>query len=94
MSLYYQTDYRLGRRAGRVCRTYTGVEAAIAIGVDLLLSVVFAVVGFALRLAWQLGGAVMTFAVELVQVPFRTLRWTVGRYRPASKPVWAGHAEI
>ena len=35
MGLYYQTEYRLGRRGGRVCRTYTGLRAFLAIAVDL-----------------------------------------------------------
>jgi hypothetical protein len=98
MALSYQTQYSLGRRGGRVCRTYHGVEAVIAIGVDLGLSLIFALVGFALRLAWYVVVTAVRFAFELVQLPLKALRWTLGRYSyqpaPTAKPAWAGANEL
>jgi hypothetical protein len=55
MALHYQTEYRLGRRYGRVCRSYTGFRAFLAIVLDLTFGMVFelvcGVITFALRLA-------------------------------------------
>jgi hypothetical protein len=54
MPLYYQTEYRLGRRIGRISRSYTGVHALLAIVLDMLLGSVFGlfsiVIGLALRI--------------------------------------------
>ena len=51
MALYYQTEYRLGRRVGRVSRSYTGVHALLAIVLDLFLGFVFGLVSIVIGLA-------------------------------------------
>lgn len=54
MALHYQTEYRLGNR-GRICRTYTGFQAFVAIALDLafglFFELVFATFGLAIRVA-------------------------------------------
>jgi hypothetical protein len=57
MGLYYQTEYRLGRRGGRVCRSYTGFRAFLAIVLDLVFGLLF-----------ELVTAVFAFAARLVVV--------------------------
>jgi hypothetical protein len=66
VALYYQTEYRLGRRVGRISRSYTGVHAFLAIVLDLFLGSVFGlvsiVIGLALRavlIAFQVGVIVL-----------------------------------
>jgi hypothetical protein len=65
MAIYYQTEYRLGRRGRRVSRSYTGFQACVAILLDLIFGLAFGLVsmlvGFAIRLialAFQFGMAV------------------------------------
>jgi hypothetical protein len=66
MALYYQTEYRLGKR-GRISRSYTGLQAFLAIFFDLIFGLIFElvtnVVGLALRLV-----------VMLLQLGFVVLR--------------------
>jgi hypothetical protein len=61
MALHYRTEYRLGDR-GRVCRSYTGFQAFVAIALDLVfglfLEFVFATIGLAM--------AIFVLAVHLV----------------------------
>jgi hypothetical protein len=107
MGLYYQTEYRLGRRGGRVCRSYTGLRAFLAIGIDLLFvltfELVFGVLLFVLKNTSRLFKAVL-YALSL---PFRAAQWVSLRLerRAASartrqgggaslKPAWAGHDEV
>jgi hypothetical protein len=89
MTLYYQTEYCLGRRGGRVCHTYHGFQALIAILVALALGFAFGVLGFAfgvlglallvvrfaLRSVWAVLVAVMTLVVAVLSSPFRAGRW-------------------
>jgi hypothetical protein len=51
VALYYQTEYRLGRRVGRISRSYTGVHAFLAIVLDLFLGSVFGLVSIVIGLA-------------------------------------------
>ena len=51
MALYYQTEYRLGGRVGRISRSYTGVHAFLAIVLDLFLGFVFGLVSIVIGLA-------------------------------------------
>ena len=51
MALYYQTEYRLGRRHGRIGRSYTGVHAFLAIVLDLFLGFAFGLVSIVIGLA-------------------------------------------
>ena len=107
MGLYYQTEYRLGRRGGRVCRTYTGLRAFLAIAIDLCFvltfDLFFSLLFFGLRLAFQ----VLWVVAYALSFPFRLARW-VGRKlerRSASsgqgqaptfplKPAWASFDEV
>ena len=54
MALYYQTEYRLGRRVGRISRSYTGMHAFMAIVLDLFLGSVFGLVSIVIGLALQI----------------------------------------
>jgi hypothetical protein len=66
MALHYQTEYRLGNR-GRVCRSYTGFQAFVAIGLDLLFGLFFELVSSAL-------GLTMRLAISTAHCVFRVLR--------------------
>jgi hypothetical protein len=96
MALRYRTEYHLGRFGGRVSRTYGGLQALLAIGIDLALSLVFGVIWFALSLAWGILVVTYKFALELLRVPPRAIRWAFGRAPsgPAAKPAWAGIDEL
>jgi hypothetical protein len=107
MGLYYQTEYRLGRRGGRVCRTYTGLRALLAIAIDLLFlltfELLFGVLFFALRTVL----AVFKVIFYVLSLPFRAVQWvslkldrkaTAVRSRRGAgailKPAWAGSDEL
>jgi hypothetical protein len=47
MGFHYHTEFNLGRFGGRGTRTYTGARAALAIAIDLAVSLVFSVFSFA-----------------------------------------------
>jgi hypothetical protein len=51
MALYYQTEYRLGRRVGKISRSYTGVHAFLAIVLDMFLGSVFGLVSIVIGLS-------------------------------------------
>jgi hypothetical protein len=108
MGLYYQTEYRLGRGGGRVCRTYTGLRAFLAIAIDLVFMFTFELVlglvfFLARNLIWVVAGILMAVFYAL-SIPFRVARWVslklsrgVGAGAPAGgtfKPAWAGHDEL
>jgi hypothetical protein len=57
MALHYHTEYRLGNR-GRICRSYTGFQALVAIALDLIFGLLFEFVFLALGLAMRI--AVLT----------------------------------
>jgi hypothetical protein len=61
MPFYYQTEYRLGRRIGRISRSYTGVHAFLAIVLDMLLGSVFGL----LSIVIGLGLRVVVFALQV-----------------------------
>jgi hypothetical protein len=108
MGLYYQTEYRLGRNGGRVCRSYTGLRAFLAIAVDLLFvltfELTFALLYFIMRIAFRL----LTAVAYALTLPFRAARWVSARLvtqapdhrgywreTPAEmKPAWVGYDEI
>lgn len=92
MAWRYETSYTVGRDNRRICRRLEGFEALCAIGFDLMLSLVFALVGFFLRLAGCILAAATRFVLELARVPLRALRLTLHRYSP--KPTWAGFEEL
>lgn len=109
MVLFYQTEYHLGRR-GRVTRTHRGLPALIAIGLDLMLATVFAVVGLVfavvggvLRMAWRIARLAVLAVRELVRIVARflgdvvTLLWRVARHMASprtGKPVLASFREL
>lgn len=107
MGLYYQTEYRLGRRGGKVCRNYSGFRAILAIAIDLLFlltfELVFWVSFFVLRNVLTLFKGIL-YALSL---PFRAAHWVslkldqraaAARSRRGTgeflKPVWAGSDEL
>ena len=97
MGLQYRTEYDLGRWGGHVRRSYGGLQALLAIVVDLFLSLVFGVLWFVLSLVWGLLLVTTRFVVELLKVPVRAIRWTLGevqRIDPQSKPVYAGFDDV
>ncbi len=67
MALYYQTQYRLGRR-GRVCRSYTGFQAFVAILFDLVFGLIFEVVASVFALAFRLMFLSLGLAVQLLKI--------------------------
>ena len=102
MALFYQTEYHLGRR-GRVTRTHRGLPALIAIGLDLMLATVFAVVGGVLQMAWRIARLAVLAVRELVRIVARflgdvvTLPWRVARHMASprtGKPVLASFREL
>ena len=69
MALHYQTEYRLGNR-GRICRSYTGFQALIAIAFDLVFGLAFELVMLVVALAARL----VVLAARLV-VRILTVNW-------------------
>jgi hypothetical protein len=63
MALHYQTEYRLGNR-GRVCRSYTGFQALVAIFFDLIFGLLFEVVSMAIGVAVRIVALTAQLAVE------------------------------
>src|SRR5262245_15765000 len=99
MGLCYQTEYRLGARGGRICRTYTGFRAFVAIAVDLALGLIFASVGLAIHLillalllCLRVAGRVAQYLVHLQTALYRAVRWLSNRVArwATRKPAWAG----
>ncbi len=96
MSLSYTTEYTVGRR-GRIRRTYTGVQALIAIAFDLALGSVFALIRLT---CWMVGAILQTsFRVTLavLSLPLLLARAIIPRprpLRPTGKPAWAAAGEL
>ncbi|WP_435008289.1 hypothetical protein P12x_005543 [Tundrisphaera lichenicola] len=55
MAWTYQVEYQLGRRGGRVTRTYQGFRAFLAIAFDLTLGLIFGSVGLVFGSIWWSG---------------------------------------
>lgn len=72
MALHYQTEYRLGNR-GRICRSYTGFHAFVAIGLDLVFGLFFELVCLILGTAMQFVGLAVQLAVRLLRINWRIL---------------------
>ena len=95
MTFRYTTEYCLGRR-GRVCRTYSGVQALIAIAFDLALGLTFGLIGLGL---WLVRLGVVTayrIASFLLSLPLKAVR-AVSAPRPGravAKPAWASLDEL
>ena len=72
MALHYYTEYRLGNR-GRVCRSYTGFQAFLAIGFDLIFGLLFELVCSAIGLAVWAVTWTLRLAVRLLSLYWRVL---------------------
>jgi hypothetical protein len=103
MALCYHAEYRLGPRGGRICRTYTGFHAFLAILIDLTLGSIFGSIALVLHLVrlalLALGRVALGLAqlfVRLMAAPFRAARWVSSRVKPPAqvKPAWAGFEEL
>jgi hypothetical protein len=72
MALHYQTEYRLGNR-GRICRSYTGFQAFVAIAFDLVFGLFFELVFAAVGLAIKVAVLTLHLAVRMIQLYWRLL---------------------
>jgi hypothetical protein len=72
MALHYQTEYRLGNR-GRVCRSYTGFQAFVAIGLDLVFGLFFELVSTLVALAMRIALLTVRFAMRVLRIHWRIL---------------------
>jgi hypothetical protein len=72
MALYYQTEYRLGKR-GRISRSYTGIQAFVAILFDLVFGLVFELVTSVISLALRLVILALELGVGVLRKTFSTL---------------------
>jgi hypothetical protein len=72
MALYYQTEYRMGRR-GRICRSYTGLQALAAIGIDLFFGLIFEFLLLLPGLIARVVVIMFRFAVELLRRVWKIL---------------------
>jgi hypothetical protein len=72
MALQYQTEYRLGNR-GRVCRSYSGFQAFLAIGFDLVFGLLFELACASVALAVRIVAWTARLAVRLLQLYWRVL---------------------
>jgi hypothetical protein len=72
MALHYQTEYRLGNR-GRICRSYTGFQAFLAIGLDLVFGLLFELVCSGIGLAVWIVTRTARLIVRLLRIYWRVL---------------------
>jgi hypothetical protein len=72
MALHYQTEYRLGNR-GRICRSYTGFQAFLAICFDLIFGLVFELFSTVISLAMRMVVLAVQLVVQLLKVNWRIL---------------------
>jgi hypothetical protein len=72
MALHYQTEYRLGDR-GRICRSYTGFQAFVAIAFDLVFGLLFELVGSVFGLAFLVLLWTARLVIRLLRIYWRVL---------------------
>src|SRR5689334_11363060 len=72
MALHYQTEYRLGTR-GRICRSYTGFQAFVAIVFDLIFGLLSELISTAISLAVRLVVLVVQVMVKLLTIYWKVL---------------------
>ena len=72
MALHYQTEYRLGNR-GRVCRSYSGFQAFVAIGLDLVFGLFFELVFLTIGLGIRFAAMAIQLAVRLLRINWRIM---------------------
>jgi hypothetical protein len=77
MGLSYQAEYRIGRRGGRVCRSYTGFRAFLAILFDLVFGTFFDALGALFALVARLLILSVHLAVEVVKLSLRVLVFAI-----------------
>ena len=82
MAFIYTTEYRLGRR-GRINRSYTGIQALIAIAFDLALGFSFGVIGFGLWLLMACMTTAYRIVFAVLSLPFRVAR-AILRFEPGA----------
>ena len=73
MALYYQTEYRLGRRHGRITRSYTGFQAFLAIVLDLVFGLFFELITGAIALALRLIHLTLRIGFAVLRKSWSTL---------------------
>jgi hypothetical protein len=95
MTFQYETEYRLGRK-GRVRRTYSGIQALIAIAFDLVLGSTFGLIGLGLCLIRYTVATAYRIAVALICLPLRVARAVSVAHsgRVVAKPAWASYDEV
>jgi hypothetical protein len=95
MSFVYTTEYRLGRR-GRINRSYTGIQALIAIAFDLALGFTFGVIGLGLWTFLVCCTTAYRFTFAVLTLPFRVVRAVFRSHTPpgVAKPAWAAFEEL
>jgi hypothetical protein len=107
MGLYYQTEYRLGRRGGRVRRSYTGLRAFLAIAIDLLFLLTFELVFWVIFFVLKNFFTIFKGVLHALSLPFRAAQWVAlkldqkaaavrSRHGAGAflKPAWAGSDEL
>jgi branched-subunit amino acid ABC-type transport system permease component len=72
MALHYHTEYRLGNR-GRICRSYTGFQAFLAIGLDLVFGLLFELVFLSFGLAMRIAVLSARFVVRVLRINWQIL---------------------
>ncbi len=72
MALHYHTEYRLGNR-GRICRSYTGFQALLAIGLDLVFGLLFELVLLLLELAVRIGVQAARLLIRFLRITWEIL---------------------
>lgn len=95
MPFLYTTEYGLGHR-GRIQRSYTGIQALIAIAFDLILGFGFGIIGLGL---WLVRTVLMTayrVAMGVFILPLRVVRAVLSprARRPGVKPAWVSLDEL
>jgi hypothetical protein len=78
MGLSYRTEYHFGRRGARICRSYTGLRAVLAIAIDLFFVLTFelglGLVLLVLRNLIRVLSLLFELAIHLLVLPFRIAR--------------------
>jgi hypothetical protein len=72
MALHYQTEYRLGTR-GRICRSYTGFQAFVAICLDLIFGLFFEFLATMIALTARLVVWALRLFVRVLKVNWKIL---------------------
>ena len=95
MAFSYTTEYRLGRR-GRINRSYTGIQALIAIAFDLALGFCFGVISCGLWIFLVCATTAYRFVFAILSLPLRAARAMFRSHpgRRVGKPAWASFEDL